>query len=995
MNIFIMPSKKKKTTKSELLASLNKEQEAAVTHKGGPLMIVAGAGTGKTTVITKRIAWLIEQGFAVPENILALTFTEKAAAEMEERVDLLLPYGYVDLQVSTFHSFCEKILRDYGVEIGLSREFKLTSELDAWLLARANFERFELDYYRPLGNPTKYLRSLLTHFSRAKDEMVSPDDYLAYAESERANLDSTNSDEEATSEINRLVELAKAYHTYQQVLLENDSLDFGDLILYMLHLLKKRPRVLKILREKYKFILVDEFQDTNWAQYELVKLLAAPENNLTVVGDDDQSVYKFRGASLSNILQFEADYPTCARVILTKNYRSGQKILDSAYEFIQKNNPNRLEGRAGQDGKPFDKRLISQSPLSGHVEHLHYSTLSEETRGVAEKILLLKEKHPDANWNDFGILIRANSAADDFIAAFERYHIPYQFMAMRGLYVKPVVLDLVALLEVVDNPFQSPSLYRLLSHDIFKLEAHDLSTLNHFAKRKGRMLYEAARQARIIEGLSPTGVEKIERLLSITNKLAEAAKTKRASELVVMASKGSGLLEFLNKLPEAKKQEDFRFLHQFHERVKKFEARGAERSLHSFLEEFRHERDAGEEGLLSLDVEAGPDLVKIMTIHGSKGLEFCFVFIVNLVDRKFPTSERREAIELPEALIKEKVPEGDLHLEEERRLFYVAMTRAKDALYFTSAEDYGGARKRKLSRFLNELGIDKPELAIYDAIGPFVETEVSETEVKLTPYRIPKQLSFTQLRAFETCPLQYKFAHILEIPVFESWSLSFGKTMHNTLQAFFQLWLERVGARQTSLFAKPKEVPKEGELPVSLAELLKLYKEKWLDDWYQDQKQRDEYFKSGEDSLKQYFVQLKENPPMPKSLEQGFTLKVGEVAIKGRIDRLDDIEGGLEIVDYKTGKPKEKLDKDDREQLLIYQLAVEEVMRLKAAKLTYYYLTDNSEQSFVGSPKELSELKEKILDEYARMKNSNFEPKSGFHCKHCDFRDICEFRAGD
>lgn len=981
--------------KSPLLTNLNEEQTAAVTHKNGPLMVVAGAGTGKTTVITKRIAWLIEQGMARPENILALTFTEKAAAEMEERVDLLLPYGYVDLQVSTFHSFCERILRDYGVEIGLSREFKLTSELDAWLLARANFERFELDYYRPLGNPTKYLRSLLGHFSRAKDEMVTPDDYLAYAEAEQANLDTKNSDEEATSEVNRLTELAKAYHTYQQILLENDSLDFGDLILYTLHLLQKRPRVLKVLREKYKFILVDEFQDTNWAQSKLVKLLAAPDNNLTVVGDDDQSVYAFRGTSLFNILRFENDYPDCARVVLTKNYRSGQKILDRAYEFIQKNNPNRLEGRAGQDGKPFDKHLISQAALAGHVEHLHYPTLSEETRGVAEKILLLKEKHPDANWNDFGILVRANSAADDFIAAFERYYIPYQFMALRGLYIKPVILDLVALLEVVDNPFQSPSIFRLLSHEIFKLEPHDLSTLNHFAKRKGRMLYEAARQARIIENLSPEAVATVEHLLTLIAKLAEAAKTKRASELVIMAAKESGLMAFLNNLPEAKKQEDFRFLHQFHERVKKFEGRGAEKSLHSFLEEFRHERDAGEEGSLSLDIEAGPDLVKIMTIHGSKGLEFRFVFIVNLVDRKFPTTERKEAIELPDALVKEKVLEGNFHLEEERRLFYVAMTRAKDALFFTSAEDYGGARKRKLSRFLNELGIDKPEIASADAVGPFLESEIAEVEIKPTPYRLPKQLSFTQLRAFETCPLQYKFAHILEIPVFESWSLSFGKTMHNTLQAFFQLWLERVGAQQTALFIKPTKPPKEGELPVAFDELLKLYKEKWLDDWYQNQKQRDEYFKTGQESLKQYFVLLKNNPPKPKSLEQGFTLKIGEVAIKGRIDRIDDVEGGVELIDYKTGVPKSELKKEDREQLLIYQMALEEVLRLKPVKLTFHYLSNHSEQSFLGTPEELSELKEKILEEYARMKDTNFTATPGWQCRFCDFKDICEFRSAD
>ncbi|MFH1253526.1 MAG: ATP-dependent DNA helicase [Candidatus Uhrbacteria bacterium] len=985
---------KKKIT-SNLLDNLNEEQAAAVLHKGGPLMIVAGAGTGKTTVITKRIAWLIEKKLAAPENILALTFTEKAAAEMEERVDLLLPYGYIDIQISTFHAFCERILRDYGVEMGLSPNFKLVSELDAWLLARANFERFELDYYRPLGNPTKYLRSLLSHFSRAKDEMVLPDDYLAYAESEQANLDTKNSDEEATMEIKRLTELAQAYHVYQQILLANDSLDFGDLILYTLQLLQKRPRVLKILREKYKFILVDEFQDTNWAQYELVKLLAAPENNLTVVGDDDQSVYAFRGTSLFNILRFETDYPDCARVVLTKNYRSGQKILDSAYEFIQKNNPNRLEGRAGKDGKFFDKRLSSQVILPGQVEHLHYSTVVEETRGVAEKILLLKEKYPDANWSDFGILVRANSAADDFISAFERYQIPYQFMALRGLYIKPIILDIVALLEVVDNPYQSPSLYRLLAHDVFKISPHDLSTLNHFAKRKGRMLYDACRQARAIGDLSIEAVATIEKLLFLVAKLADETKRKRASEIILLAAKDSGLLDFINKMSEAKKQENFRFLHQFHERVKKFESRGGEKSLHAFLDEFRHEREAGEEGSLSIDVEAGPDLVKIMTVHGAKGLEFRFVFIVNLIDRRFPTSERKEAIELPRALIKESLCEGDFHLEEERRLFYVAMTRAKEALYFTSAEDYGGARKRKLSRFLNELGIEKPDIISINAVGSFIDEPVIVGNDLPSPYRIPKQLSFTQLRAFETCPLQYKFAHILEIPVFESWSLSFGKTMHNTLQAFFQLWLERTGSQQVSLFGGPKKTENQDDLPVGLDELLKLYKEKWLDDWYQDDKQRREYFKQGEDSLKQYFIQLKNQPPQPKSLEQGFTLKVGEVSIRGRIDRIDDVDGGVEVIDYKTGTPKTKLEREDREQLLIYQLAVEEILRLKPIKLTYHYLNDNSEQSFIGTAEELSALKEQILADYAKMKASDFTATPGFHCKFCDFRDICEFRSGE
>ncbi|MFA4845682.1 MAG: UvrD-helicase domain-containing protein, partial [Patescibacteria group bacterium] len=280
---------------SDLLTKLNPEQKTAVTHVSGPLMIVAGAGTGKTTVVTHRIAWLIQEGHAKPEDILALTFTDKAAGEMEERVDRLLPYGYVDLQISTFHAFAEKLLRDHGVEIGLSRDFRLVNELDAWLLTRKHFDRFELDYYRPLGNPTKYIRSLLTHFSRAKDVGVDPDAYHAAIESRFADLDSAQADEATTIEIKRLRELGNAYRTYQQILLEHDCLDFGDLMLYTLKLLRERPRVREIIRERFTYVLVDEFQDTNDAQYEIVREIAAPRNNLTVVGDDDQSVYKFRG----------------------------------------------------------------------------------------------------------------------------------------------------------------------------------------------------------------------------------------------------------------------------------------------------------------------------------------------------------------------------------------------------------------------------------------------------------------------------------------------------------------------------------------------------------------------------------------------------------------------------------------------------------------------------------------------------------------------------
>ena len=292
------------------LKKLNKEQREAVIHKEGPLLIVAGAGTGKTTVITQRITYLIEKKLAKPDEILAVTFTEKAAGEMEERVDKLLPYGYVDLWISTFHSFCERVLRDYALDIGIPADFKILDQTSSWLFIYKNLDKFNLDYYKTLGNPTKFIKALISHFSHCKDQGIYPEDYLEYAK----KLETDNDELSEEQELDRIKEIALAYKTYQRLLLGNSFLDFGDLINYCLKLFKERPLILKKYREKFKYILVDEFQDTNFAQYELIKILATPRNNLTVTADDDQSVYKWRGASFSNIIQFKKDFPKAEQI---------------------------------------------------------------------------------------------------------------------------------------------------------------------------------------------------------------------------------------------------------------------------------------------------------------------------------------------------------------------------------------------------------------------------------------------------------------------------------------------------------------------------------------------------------------------------------------------------------------------------------------------------------------------------------------------------------
>ncbi len=287
------------------MSNLNNSQKQAVEYHDGPLLIIAGAGTGKTTVITEKVANIVNGGLAKAQEILAVTFTEKATQEMEDRVTDLLPDGGLDVFITTFHGLAQRILESHALDIGLPNNFKLLNETEVWLLIRKNLEKFELDYYRPLGNPTKFIHAMIKHFQKCKDELLSPDDYLKYADSLEPN-----GDEEQELEIKRIKELSKAYKLYNELLLESDSMDFADPLYYTVKLFRERSNILKFYHNKFKYILVDEFQDTNWSQYEIIKLLTKNESvKLTVVGDDDQSIYKFRGASISNILQFKNDYP--------------------------------------------------------------------------------------------------------------------------------------------------------------------------------------------------------------------------------------------------------------------------------------------------------------------------------------------------------------------------------------------------------------------------------------------------------------------------------------------------------------------------------------------------------------------------------------------------------------------------------------------------------------------------------------------------------------
>lgn len=953
--------------------TLNTAQKKAIEYVDGPLLIVAGAGTGKTTVITKKIEYLIESGRAKPEEILALTFTDKAAEEMVDRTNDLLDLGYVDLHISTFHSFCQTLLERYGLDTGLPPRFRTFTQTDAWLFVQHHLYDLGLSYYLPMGNPTHHIHALLDHFSKCKDELITPSEYMSYAES--ATLDS---DVPEAEERSRLLELARAYHAYNQMLLGVPAMDFGDLMCYTVQLLRERPAILLAVQKQFKHILIDEFQDVNYAQYELVRLLCGSNNQLTVVGDDDQSIYAFRGASVSNILRFKEDFLGTKEIVLTENYRSGQIILDAAYAIIQHNNPDRLEVKLH-----IDKKLKQHNKKMGDgmVTHLHYETIDDEVRGVVEKIQELRA-NASAEFNDIAILVRANSQATPFIHALESVGIPYEYRTSSGLFRQHIVMDCIAVLRAIVNTYDDAAFFRILRMPHLGISEHDIQYITHMAKKKTIRIYDILRAPSAFGVPEETGHIVI-RLAAEIDRAIKAGMFEKPTAVLVSFLEQNGMLAHLTHAEESSEGRAMRNIHylkQFFEFLNRYQEVMPGVHVHDVAEHIALTIASGDEGSLYQPTDT-PDSVHVMTAHASKGLEFRYVFIVNCVEERFPTRRKGGDIELPIALVKEQLPEGDYHYQEERRLFYVAMTRAKECLFFTGADGYGGVRKKKVSRFLEEINMIQttaPKAA--DVSTPFFSAAKAKHTFsdRSFSYVLPKTFSFSQIRSFDVCPYQYKILHVLKVPMSGSHYFSFGNTIHLTLQRFYEEVQTKNAKRQASLFG-PIEPIRENtpvEAP-SLDRLLELYEAAWIPDWYVDKKQRESYAKKGRELLRTLYKENEHAWTVPIAIESGFTIKLGGYLIRGKIDRIDMIQNGsLEIIDYKTGAAKETLSTEDKQQLLLYQKAAETLPEYRnigaVEQLTYYYVVDNTKVSFKGTNKAMAAFEKKMEDILNTLHTTDF-----------------------
>lgn len=963
---------------------LNKEQLEAIKFSEGPLLIIAGAGTGKTTVITERIKYLILSQKAKPHEILALTFTEKAAREMEERVDIGLPYGYTQMWISTFHSFCDRILRDNALQIGLDPRYRLMTEAEAIQLLRNHLFDLDLDYFRPLGNPTKFISGLLQHFSRLQDEDVTPNAYRDWVQSQKSKVKSqkykSKLKDEKALEIEKWEELARAYQQYEEIKVKKGLLDFGDLITKTLQLFRERPNILKEYQRQFKYVLVDEFQDTNYAQNELVKLLVGKNGNITVVGDDDQSIYRFRGAAVSNVIQFRKNFPKAKVIVLTKNYRSTQEILNRAYALIQFNNPDRLEVV-----EKIDKKLRSQVARDGsEIKFIHADRVENEADLITKEIKKLgTEEH--YKWKDFAILVRANNHAEPIMRALSRHGIPYQFLGPGRLFRQPEIIDLISYLKVLNNFEDSVSFYRVLSMDSLDISGRELAILGNYAKKNNLSLFEAAEKI---------GSEKVKKITSLVNKHFGLMRKETAGQLLYYFLEETGLLPKLLSPESAEAEKKAKNISKFFDKLKTYEVDHEDATVPAVVDWLNLSLEIGESPLAADTDWTDVNAVNILTVHSAKGLEFPVVFLVNLVAQRFPSTERREQIPIPAELIKEVLPVGDYHLEEERRLFYVGMTRAKEKLFLTAADYYGeGKREKKLSPFIFEaLGEKLASSKQQGASGgqlSFLDFQRSETILHTTDYMLHPPidyLSYSQIEMFKTCPLHYKLKYIYKLPTAPSASQSFGTSIHAALKSFYEKVMKG---------EKPTE-----KLLINLLEL------NWVKEGYQGKEHERKFLEKGRDYLRGFLREGFNPKILPAVLENPFIvplkpLVAGDRPLKigGKIDRVDILpDGKVEVIDYKTGAtiPTQK-EVDENLQLSFYALAVTEIptppfgRKPEEVILSLYFLDTQEKISTTRSADQLAKAREEIFQIRDEIERSDFKCSGHMFCQNsCEYSLFCK-----
>ncbi|MBI3984156.1 ATP-dependent helicase [Candidatus Microgenomates bacterium] len=953
--------------------SLNSEQAAAVKHHQGPMLVVAGAGTGKTQVITTRIAYLIENLKIPPGQILGVTFTEKAAAEMATRVSEQLGRYVLDVNITTFNAFGHELVRRFAYELGMNSNLQLLSEVQQLVFLRQHLDDLKLAYYSPITNSEGLLAELARYFSQLRSELVTVQSYQKYVES----LPRNNPAERL--EFSRHRELAQAYAIYQQLKRQHNLVDFDDQVGLAVELLATKPNVQSKLHDEIRYLLVDEFQDTNAMQSRLIDLLAGPHANVMVVGDDDQSIYQFRGAAVANILKFRERYPQAKLVSLVQNYRSSQEILDAAYRLIGHNDPDRLEAKY-QINKQLRGQFRAEPP-----RFMSFVTYDEEAQWVSEEIAhKLKQ---GVSPSEIAILMRKNNQAPILKRYLESAGVSaYVVGETEDLYRQPEVKLLINWLKVVVDPKDTESLYHLLTSELYQVPVGWLRGQVSAARRQHLPLEEWLRtetdnsDEAVLVGQLMDQLDQWRVLLPQTN----------VGQLAHKFISDSGWLKRLIRAAKADPvaEQPVLRINQFFATLREFIGIADDPSAVGYVNALSTLLGGGER----LAVEDLPDLygeqVRLLTVHKAKGLEFAVVYLFDLTQDTFPARRQSSSLEVPEKLLTAKLTSHhNPQLAEERRLMYVAMTRSKRQLVLTYSADHGGRQARRPSIFIEEaLGQQpqlaglKPKLINTDQIelfkSPVVRARSKHLKTSLPTTMIRgDQLLLTahQLEDYLNCPAEFFIRHVIAPPQPVSFALEYGNLMHSLIQ----LYNRRV------IDGKP---PTEKEMLEYLAA-------DWPKESFVTPGHRDRSLVQAKQSLKAFWRREAKMARHPSFVEHSFEFELADagVAVRGRFDAVYQGEE-VEIRDYKTGgssvTTKEKADQraKDSFQLAIYALAWQTLNGQVPGILALDYIDSGLIGRASKTPRQLATVTEKIKRVAAGVRAGNFQPGSShLFCTHMNY----------
>ena len=961
--------------KSPVLSAFvpDERQREAIEHVEGPMLVIAGAGTGKTSVLVNRIATLIREGHARPDEILALTYTDNAAGEMRERVKAELKnHDISKLQAVTFHAYCNALLHRTG------NQFNILDDKDLWIFLRRRIRELHLHHFVRAANVGQFLTDLLDFIRRCQDELVTPEQYQNYVDRlcrKELQLPRVAKSKDALPEeeaLERCREIAGVFTTAERWLRERNLGTFGHMITKAHDLLYSNPTLLQEERRCFRFVLVDEFQDANFAQIRILSALAGESKNVFVVGDPDQAIYRFRGASSAAFALFHRMFPATRLVVLDKNRRSRTPILKCAFSVISKN-PGAFAGAAQK--LPYKRTpLVSvrdeADSIAGRaLAHtpVQLATWNERELEAADLINELKNKRRQLRcpWKSFAVLYRTHSNRDELVEELVQNSIPFTIENMDVLDTSEV-RDLLACLGAVVSLADSASLFRVAAMPRFNINGKELRSA---MKAGGRDAMLAAVLPNVDNGPGVLAT------IRVAKDAIDRSKPKVRAALETVARH----FEIDLDPPSIQAVLDFASMWE----RKAITETGEPGEFLDYLDHFSEA--AGSVPLASRD----DDSVRLMTAHAAKGLEFDHVFILRAYKPSFPNSYREPLVAFPRELRSpDSLSEDDsstLCEQEERRLFYVAMTRARESLTIY-AKNGKGAKDPTPPGFIRELLGDPPskEWRHSRPARPLQVDLFAEEEAIVLPSsnasawfsmqpqeKLIAQLSASAIDIYERCPLRFKLERDWRMPREIPAALHYGTAMHRALLAYYDA------------VRLKREISDEAVIDV--------FRTLLADAAIQDRYQHDLYQRQGVEQLTA-FLECARRTPAPQVLETeaSFTIEIGDATIRGRIDRMDRLpDDSVAIVDYKTGKPRSQKDADESLQLSIYALAAQAKWNATVGRVAFHNLEDNSRIDTVRNQFDLEEARAKVEDVTKAIGEGKFPAKPGFQCGSCPYRNLC------